>query len=415
MNALTEPRAETTLSLRFEEARRQSGIITPDDPLLVDTTQASPLHRIARYRNGASFTILKAYLLVVCCTYVPLAIAAMVAPASLTVPGELVKLPFLQDWNIAFTFLVSFPCLISFLISDDAALNAAMLRVQQEGTLIIPPASALELRLRWEQRFRRMNRAAVIVGAIVGAVLIVFNYLAYSTPDVGFWVTIDGDPRNMPLAYTFLLCIGAVYGFLPMYVIRSIGMTIYLNDVVSHARFYMLPFHPDKCGGLRPIGHLGLRHQYLLTVLGMNVVFLVMVSIRYLNMPTSLFGLIAGVAAAYLMLGPVVFMGPLLSFRAGMLRTKQELLGEIAQRLRIELHRLRNQLPSGQLSREDEDLVDRLRKVGGVIDELPVWPFDAGTLRKFLTAYVVPVIGATSFPLIRTGWKWFMSWVSQYP
>jgi hypothetical protein len=105
----------------------------------------------------------------------------------------------------------------------------------------------------------------------------------------------------------------------------------------------------------------------------------------------------AGVA--YVILGPLVFIGPLLPFRAAMLRTKTELMSEVAQRLRIELQRLRKQLASGPITKEDEKLIDRLRKIGAVFNELPVWPFDAGTLRKFLTAYVIPVLGAIGFPL----------------
>ena len=49
----------------------------------------------------------------------------------------------------------------------------------------------------------------------------------------------------------------------------------------------------------------------------------------------------------------------------------------------------------------DEEFIDRLRKVGAVIDELPVWPFDATTLRKFLTAYVIPVVGALGYPAVK--------------
>lgn len=40
-----------------------------------------------------------------------------------------------------------------------------------------------------------------------------------------------------------------------------------------------------------------------------------------------------------------------------------------------------------------------LRKIGSVIDELPVWPFDAGILRRFLTAYVIPLVGAVIYPV----------------
>ena len=173
---------------------------------------------------------------------------------------------------------------------------------------------------------------------------------------------------------------------------------------MAHAEIRTLPFHPDNSAGLRPVGHLGLRNQYALTVYGVNLVLLIWVSFRYLNVPSSLYGLIVAAGAAYVILGPLVFIGPLLPFRAAMLRTKTEPMSEVAQRLRIELQRLRKQLPSGQITKEDLELIDRLRKLGAVFNELPVWPFDAGTLRKFLTAYVIPILGAAGLSLAKSLW-----------
>ena len=103
----------------------------------------------------------------------------------------------------------------------------------------------------------------------------------------------------------------------------------------------------------------------------------------------------------YLILGPLIFMAPLSPFRGGMVKNKNQLMGEVAQRLRKELDRLLAQLQSGPIFKEDEELIERLRKIGAVIDELPVWPFDAGTLRKFLTAYIIPIIGSVGYPVIK--------------
>jgi hypothetical protein len=172
----------------------------------------------------------------------------------------------------------------------------------------------------------------------------------------------------------------------------------------------MLPFHPDRSGGLRPVGHLGLRNQYGLTVCGVNVVTLFYISLHNLNVPTSLSGLMITAALAYIAVGPLVFMGPLLPFRVGMLRMKTELMSEVAQRLRVELERLRHQLAAGPITKEDEELIDRLRKVGVMIDGLPVWPFDTGTLRKFLTAYIIPLVGAVGVkPLLSVAASWLKS------
>jgi hypothetical protein len=49
------------------------------------------------------------------------------------------------------------------------------------------------------------------------------------------------------------------------------------------------------------------------------------------------------------------------------------------------------QIGKSKVTKPDEESIERLRKVGAAIDELPIWPFDPSTLRKFATAYIVPL------------------------
>jgi len=104
--------------------------------------------------------------------------------------------------------------------------------------------------------------------------------------------------------------------------------------------------------------------------------------------------LVIAAVIAYLILGPVVFIVPLLPFRSAMQANKSKLMSEVVHQLRKKLDERREELPSGMFSKEDEELIERLRKLCVVIDDLPVWPFDPSTVRKFLTAYVIPVITA---------------------
>jgi hypothetical protein len=197
----------------------------------------------------------------------------------------------------------------------------------------------------------------------------------------------------LPVGFVFLWCVWLFYTLIPIYVLRTIGISCFLRDLVEHAEINMLPFHPDQSGGLRPVGEIGLRNQYGLTVGGINVVLLIFTSVLYLQVPRPLYGLMVAAGLAYLILGPAVFIGPLLPFRAGMMNTKTTLMSEVAQRLRVELRRLHGELLCGQITKDDEDLIDRLRKLGSVIDQLPVWPFDFGTVRKFASAYIAPLLG----------------------
>jgi hypothetical protein len=67
-------------------------------------------------------------------------------------------------------------------------------------------------------------------------------------------------------------------------------------------------------------------------------------------------------------------------------------------------------LPSGPITDEDYQILDRLRKYSTVIDKLPVWPFDAITSRKFASAYIFPVAGSVVIAVIK-GLIKLISWL----
>jgi hypothetical protein len=96
-------------------------------------------------------------------------------------------------------------------------------------------------------------------------------------------------------------------------------------------------------------------------------------------------------SVGFLILGPIIFMAPLLPFRAGMQDAKKDWTHEVARAVRVEMERLRMQIGKNEITKPDEESIERLRKVGAAIVELPIWPFDPGTLRKFAAAYIVPV------------------------
>ena len=379
--------------------------------LIIDTTHGSLLHRIAAKVFGERPSILKLYLATILLTYAPLVVAAALGPLSLLTRTETVQLPFLLDWNVAFMLIVSLPMLVILTVTDHDVLSHSLERVQLDGVVVISKDAAETLSAKWARRFRSVNYIATAVGVVTGGMLAVVNYLTYAPADVRYWISSDG--HLLGVGVVLLVCIYLFYMLVPIYVFRSIAVSLLLRDIVANSQLRMLPFHPDRCGGLSPIGRLGLRNQYGLTMFGVNIVLLVAISLIYLRVPSYLYGLIVAAIVAYLLLGPLVFLGPLLPFRAGMLRTKCELMGEVAQRLRVELQRLRSQLKDGEITKQDEELIDRLRKVGAVIGELPVWPFDAGTLRKFLGAYVVPAASAVLYPLLRSLLDAAAKWLPQ--
>jgi hypothetical protein len=364
--------------------------------MTVDTTSGSILHRVFCDPEHP-WPVSKLFITAVAFTFLPLIVAALLSPLSLISWTPPHKLSFLYDWNILFAFIVSFPCLFILSVSDQHVLASALKSVQLDGTVTISEDAAILLSDSWRRRFRIINLFGQVVGVVVGAIVAIFNYAIYTPAEMGFWIAHDG--RLLPVGYVFEYCIFLFYSLIPLYVFRNVAVSLLLRDIVGHSQVRMLPLHPDKCGGLSPIGRLGLRNQYVLMIFGLNLVFFVLVSILYLEIHPSLYHLIAAAAIAYLILGPLIFTAPLLPFRGGMIRNKTDLMRSVAQRLRVELQRLHGQLNSGPISKDDEEIVDRLRKISTMINELPVWPFDAATLRKFLTAYVVPLLSSAVYPI----------------
>jgi len=290
------------------------------------------------------------------------------------------------------------PALVAYLVNDQRVLTTALGRTVREEILELSVSDATRLCTEWKERFRQVNVWAQGIGALIGAAVAWVNYEIYSPATVGYWMM--HEDRLTVAGGVFLWGVFLFFALTFIYVIRSIAVTLFLRALLKCSTIRVVPFHPDGSGGLRPVGSIGLNNQYLLSIYGVNVISLVIVK-RALNVPEGLRVLMIVAVVVYALVGPVVFIAPLMQFRAGMMRAKTELMNEVAQRLRFELERVRLKLRRDDITKSDEELIDRLRKIGAVINDLPVWPFDAPTVRKFLTAYLAPLVGSFGFPLIR--------------
>lgn len=360
-------------------------------PLCPDTSSDSLLHRLTRRRapGGKPRSLVAVYLGVVAVTWLPLLLAATLGPVPLWNATGTGPLSFLQDWGFGFAVLVSMPSLVVLLVSDEQVLRGSLDEVQRDGVIALSRAAAGALTATWTRRFRTWNLVAQWAGIVLGVGLGIVTVRTYVNDPGASWIAPGG---HLYLAgYVYLYCIVLLYALIIVYVTRCIVISLFLRALVAEAPLRILPLHPDRCGGLRPVGRLGLRNQYTLTILGINIVLLLVVWVYLMHRTAPLRDVMIAASVAYLILGPVIFMAPLLPFRAGMREAKQEWTHQVARVVRVEIERLRGQIGKSEITRLDEESIERLRKLGSVIDELPIWPFDPSTLRKFATAYIVPV------------------------
>jgi hypothetical protein len=302
---------------------------------------------------------------------------------------DTVTLPLFWDANFFFMFVAAMPALMGFTITDQRELTFAVAQVVRDDVVIITEEAATALRTRWEPIFGRVNIGAQIAGVAVGAIIAWQNYKIYVPETTGYWIVHHGAITTT--GWIFLYCIFVYCVLIAVYVVRTVATSLFLRALVARAETKLVPFHPDQCGGLRPVGVLGLRDQYLLTIFGINVILVFIVSTKGLGtVPTNLYGVMTFALIAYLVLGPLVFLLPLVPFRKEMMEDKARLMRAVAGRLQLEGSAMLSAIPDHGFTKDDEDAMERLRKMSDLVRDLPVWPFDPRTLRTFGTAYVLP-------------------------
>ena len=300
----------------------------------LDTTKHSLLHllfisKVNKNKIGKPM-IFKAVFIAICTTYLPMLIFSAFNPIMLWTKTNELEVPFFWDLNTGFLFLFSFPLLVVFLVIDDDILSTSLKKLQKDKILKVFPEQYLYLRNKWEEWFRICNLISQLAGTIIGIYIANLNFQAYVLTDVGFWIARDG--KLLLAGWFYLFGITAFYTIATIYVSRSFCISLFCSDLLKPSKLSMVPGHPDKCGGLRPIGFLGLRNQYLLSVFGVNLIFLGYVSFVYLDNIDSILPLLISAGFAYLTFGPLVFIGPLLPFPGKMLKSKEDLLLKVSKK-----------------------------------------------------------------------------------
>ncbi|MBN1554990.1 MAG: hypothetical protein JXA11_09605 [Phycisphaerae bacterium] len=294
-------------------------------------------------------------------------------------------------------FLFTFPVLLMLLLSERRLLPKRLGDVLDAGILTITDTKAFSEFLKtWGKKYGVVNIIGQLLGLTAGVLASLGNYQYLTSEHPWTWQLTEGSVNVS--GWLFLILLIPLFFFIAVfYLIRGFATIAFLHSLVKTPgiQVKLEPFHPDNSGGLSPIGGIGLRNQLVLATGGIQVVMLVLVAKNLNNPSPMLYILQVAGAALYLVGAPLMFIGPLLPFRKVMLNGKRQLLktiGDIMQKL---IEGIENQNTIADLSK-DVQAVEELRSL---VRKVPVWPFDAITLRRFIVLYVLPVVTiiATSF------------------
>jgi len=320
---------------------------------------------------------------------IPLIIVWIKVPNVLFSDPKKLTVGFLSDWSMMFSFLVTLPVLVVFMLSERSMVPRRIAGIVSERA-IYRGSNTSDFVSLWNKRYKIINVFGQLGGLLVAFLASLANYkFLYSIKNLTVW---GGGEGKVNAAGWVFLCwqTPLFYWLVTVYICQALATIFLLISITRNFEIRIWPFHHDNCCGLKDVGYIGMRNQYFLAVAGLNLLALLAVNIKRGDYHTLT--LLVMCFTAYIILGPVIFIGPLLPFRKSMLLAKQREQAKVTTKLQQEYTRIMNELDSRLIAKEDEEIIDRLQKLKGLVNRIPVWPFDISTIRRFLTVYIFPLL-----------------------
>ncbi len=325
----------------------------------------------------------------------PLAFVALTTHGFWAQSSPEMVFPILRDYQSVWAGFVVIPMLVTFLRSERAVIPQRLMSVRKNVTL--RPKKHVNTAL-WVRRYMVVNILAQLIGLSIGFCMAFIMCGQCMTKPVGGWI-VTPEGHMLVAGWMYLVYVGLFWFLCTFYVARAATTVWLLWSVVGSSDVLPHPFHPDRAGGLSQIGKIGLRNQYLLAAVGIQIVFSAWVAkvLGEANPATTPFQVAAIVVStvSYAMLGPFVFISPLIPFRKGMRDKKIHALRKLGDALQCCLDGIINQLPETPPTPEQEKEITRFKSLMKLVEREPVWPFDTLTLRRFFVAYLAPALAWT--------------------
>lgn len=320
---------------------------------------------------------------------IPLIIVWIKVPNVLFSDPKKLTVGFLSDWSMMFAFLVTLPMLVVLMLSERSLVPRRIASIVSEGA-IYRGGDTRDFVSLWNKRYKIVNVLGQLVGLLVAFLASLANYkFLYSRDDLTVWGG-GGNEVNAAGWICLLWQTPLFYWLFSVYICQGLATIFLLYSITRSYEIKIWPFHHDNCCGLKDVGYIGMRNQYFLAVAGLNLLALLAVNIKRGDYHTLT--LLVMCFTAYIILGPVIFIGPLLPFRKSMLLAKQREQAKVATKLQQEYTQIMNELDNRLIVKEDEEIIDRLQKLKDLVNHIPVWPFDISTIRRFLTVYIFPLL-----------------------
>lgn len=248
-----------------------------------------------------------------------------------------------------------------------------------EKTDVLKPEESEILKTKELLKSRLPASLALIFGILAGAAYFYqyYDYLSLWYNSTPVFLAIRSFLIVSPSAYA----VGSIIS-------RSIVNTLVFRHLLKGVN--VNPMHPDRSGGLLPLGQYALKSTYIIALAG---VFAALAEYElYTQGQLFEFHVFHLAILIYVIVAPVNFFAPLGTARIAMLKAKNELLLKISKQFSNDFSVAYKGLDATASELKSiVDKVEQLQRIQELTQAFPVWPFDIVTLRRFAITVSSPI------------------------
>ncbi len=244
---------------------------------------------------------------------------------------------------------------------------------------IIPDASRDSFMAFLPRAERAYNNMFVVIGALVVSVVInVYHYWLRADS----WMGING---GLPAIYGRLVIV--VNYFMLIVIVYKCAVTVWiLRHILNYEDIIVQPLHPDKCGGLLPLGRLALAINYFVTLT------LIFFAVLFLFDPVGREPAYIALYVMFYVCAPVLLFTPVSRANRRMKECKTDALRELNRAFNHYYGQLRPESEGDGLAMGPAESIARVYGLYEIVVKMPVWPFDAGSFLRLVAPFLVPAV-----------------------
>jgi hypothetical protein len=222
--------------------------------------------------------------------------------------------------------------------------------------------------------------------------LIVPSFYLLSPETTWYKVSFTKNPNAHVAGWFVIPLTFCLYYLITLCLVRIIGTFIVLNNYFKHPP-NIQPLHPDRCGGLSPLGKLSMKPALGVCMFGLVAVISIIVNVKPPNNMSIFHPLNLLLITGYLVGASIAFLPPFFATHHAMKKSKYEAIQVISKNYQRVNDKIMEELKANKhVDSKNVDELDSIKMLNDIAIHMPVYPFNFQIASSFFGAILTPLL-----------------------